>query len=530
MSKEKMFYQRVPITRRHFLKLSGASAGLMLAPTVLPKISWSAGKKTLKYRDYADVMNFDPAFSGNVIDENIFGCIHEKLIVYKPGKTWEWQLQAAESIKEMDPTHIKFTLKPGIMFTNGFGEMTAEDVKFSFERIADPAMKSPMKGDWALLDHVETTGKYSGVIVMKKPFRPLWLTTLPYNSGNILSKKAILSVGGKFKGVPPCFSGPYVIKEWKPKQHTLLVRNELWKGPKPDFDEIQIFPIDDEKTAEIAFEAGDVDITRISIASLEKYKASPPPNSTVKKYPSLYYAWLGINMDNPKLKDIRIRKAVQMAVDVPSIMDAAYFGAAEPSTGIIAPGLLGHREKNLIPPEANINGARKLLAEAGYPNGISVTMDVLNKAANVTAAQVIQAFLAQAGIQVEINLHESGAFWTLGDEKSGNRWKNIQLILNRFSMAPDPFWATQWFTQEQVGVWNWERFRSNEFDELHKKAIGESDQAKRARMYEKMQDIMEESGGYRFITHEATPVIYRNTIVPALRPDGLPLLRYFKKA
>ena len=97
-------------------------------------------------------------------------------------------------------------------------------------------------------------------------------------------------------------------------------------------------------------------------------------------------------------------------------------------------------------------------------------------------------------------------------------------------MAPDPSYATAWFTTEQAGIWNWERFRNDEFDQLHAAASAETDVAKRDEMYRRAQDLMEESGAYRFITHEATPVVHSSRITPALRPDGLPLLRYFGKA
>ena len=97
-------------------------------------------------------------------------------------------------------------------------------------------------------------------------------------------------------------------------------------------------------------------------------------------------------------------------------------------------------------------------------------------------------------------------------------------------MAPDPSYATAWFTTAQKGIWNWERFSDAEFDKLEAAAKAEVDNAKRAQMYEKMQDIMEESGAYRFLTHEATPVIYNNAIKPAFRPDGLPLFRFFASA
>jgi peptide/nickel transport system substrate-binding protein len=76
-------------------------------------------------------------------------------------------------------------------------------------------------------------------------------------------------------------------------------------------------------------------------------------------------------------------------------------------------------------------------------------------------------------------------------------------------------------------VWNWERFSDAAFDTLEAAAKSEVDNTKRDQMYQRMQDIMENSGAYRFITHEATPVIYSKSIKPAFRPDGLPLFRYF---
>ena len=97
-------------------------------------------------------------------------------------------------------------------------------------------------------------------------------------------------------------------------------------------------------------------------------------------------------------------------------------------------------------------------------------------------------------------------------------------------MTPDPYYATSWFTTEQAGIWNWERFSNEEFDQIHQSAYQETDLTKRAAMYQRAQDLMEESGAYRFLTHEATPVIHSAGVVPALRPDGLALLRYFGKA
>ena len=380
------------------------------------------------------------------------------------------------------------------------------------------------------LSHVEVISEREGMIVLKEPFAPLWTIALPYITGNIICKKAVEAAEGKRIGTEPLAqSGPYLHQEWRPKERTVLVRNPDWRGPRPAFDRIEILPIDDEKIAETAMEAGELDFTRVSLGSVERYRANPPRGAELTEYPSLYYVWLGMNTEHSNLRNQKLRQAIQAAVDVPSIMQAAYFGAAEPSTGIIAPGLIGHREQSLVPPRADPSKARELLAESGEDN-VSLTLDVINKNAFVAAAEVIQANLADIGINVEVNVHEAATFWTLGDESTGERWKEVQLIMNRFSMLPDPYYGTAWFTQEQVGVWNWERFSSDEFDRLHEAASQETDVAERGRMYRRMQDMMEESGAYRFLTHEGTPVLFRTSIRPALRPDGLPLLRYFDRA
>lgn len=519
----KIEWKKASLGRRTFLKGATALGAASLLPLGFASRAMAQADGVLRVRSYGDLSTMDPAHSVGVVDENIHAAVYNKLIQYKPGTEWGWQMDAAAMIEQADPTHIKFALRDDIGFTNGHGAMTAEDVKFSFERIIAEATESPNKPDMGSLSHVEVTGEREGTIVLNAPFAPLWTIALPYITGSIISKSATEAAGGRIGTDPVAESGPYLRDSWSAKEKTVLKRNPDWKGDAPAWDSIEILPIDDENTAEIAFDAGELDLTRVSLGSVERYRTEVPNGGKLIENPSLYYVWLGMNLDHPKLQNIKLRQAIQHAIDVPSILQAAYFGAAAPSTGIIAPGLIGHRPSEMVAPEADFAKAAELLAESGETN-VTLTLDLLNKTEFTTTAQIIQATLAQIGITVEINLLESGAFWASGENK------DLQLVLNRFSMAPDPSYATAWFTTEQAGIWNWERFRNEEFDALHKAASEESDNAKRDEMYRRAQDLMEESGAYRFITHEATPVVHSSRIMPALRPDGLPLLRYFGKA
>lgn len=520
------------LDRRQFLKTSaGAAAAAASASMPISSAVWAAEGKVLRVRSYADINKLDPGFYQNAYNVDVMNCIYSKLIQYKPGRDWGWELQAAESIEQVDPTHIRFKLNKGIMFTGGYGEMTAEDVKFSFERIIDH--DSPVKDDWGSLDHVEVEDDYTGVIVLSKPFVPLWNITLPYGCGHIVSKKAVMEKtgdGGDFGMEPPCFSGPYVLEDWRPDQVVVLSRNPEWNGPKPGFDEIRILPIGDPKTAETAYQAGDLDLTHITLSSLDQLKGSPPENTKIEEYPSLYYVYVGMNRENPALQDINVRKAVQWAINVNQVVEAGYFGQAEVATGFVAPGLTGHRDKSLIPPEGDLDKAREYLKKAGA-EGITLNVDCLNESKFKTMAEMMQAQLGQIGINLEISVQDPGSFWTIGMESEGERWKKMQLIIQRFSMVPDPYYATTFFTCEQVGNWNWERFCNERFDELNAEAVTIKDQEKRAKMYHEMQDLLEESGCYRFLTHEGSPVMFRDTVMdPALRPDGRPLYRGFTPA
>lgn len=524
----------VKLSRRQFLG-TAAAAGAFAATLPISRHVWAADAstkgKTLRARTYADLQRLDPAFYGNAWNVDIFNCLYAKLIHYKPGRKWGWELQAAESLKQVDSTHIRFKLRPHLMFTGGYGEMTAEDVKFSFERVLK--LNSPVKGDWGPLDHVDVEDRYTGVIVLKSPFQPLWNIALPYGVGFILSKKSVMDVTkGKDKNFgmeKPAFSGPYILESWKPNQYTVLKRNKDYTGPvKAGYEEVRIFPIANEQTADVAYAAGDLDFTGISLASYYHYKKKGKPKQTeIVDYPSLYYVWVGMNMDHPKLKDINVRRAIQWAINVNQVLQIAYFGEAKPATGIIAPGLIGHREKALIPPEGDLKKAREYLKKAGVDH-LELTLASVNNSKWKSVTQVIQAQLGQIGVNVKIDLMDQAAFDVLGKQSKGTSWKNVELILNRYSMAPDPYYATQWFTCQQVGIWNWERFCNKEFDKLNDEAVAVSDPHKRAEMYRKMQNLMEESGAYRFITNEASPVMYRDTVKPAVRPDGRALYPFFE--
>ena len=183
-----------------------------------------------------------------------------------------------------------------------------------------------------------------------------------------------------------------------------------------------------------------------------------------------------------------MRQALHHAIDRTAIIEAAYFGAGPVSVSLIAPGVLGWRDLEPVPYDPA--KARALLTEAGFADGFKSTMTILDAPDQRTSAQIIQANLADVGIQCEILTYDGGTYWNLGLEEMGDDWKELQLILQQWTSSNDPNTTVTWFTPEQIGYWNWQRWNNTEFGELAKKGIAETDAAERDRIYARMVVLM----------------------------------------
>ena len=514
---------RYQIDRRGFLRQS-AMAGAAIA-CGLPGASWAVQGDQLHIRNYLDIASLDPPFSLSGADNLIQRVIFLNLLRFKTDGSWETELDAAEYFEAIDETHYAFRLKSGLMFSDGFGEMTADDVKFSFERIIDPDVNAINAPDIGTLSHVDVHDRYSGTIVLKSPYSVF--VPMAAASYGIMSRKAVDSVGGRFGTQPPCCSGPYRVREWQAKRKTILEKNPVWDGPDAAFSEIHVYAMTDAKAAEMAFEAGQLDCAEISVESVEPFRKQLPPDSHLEVLPSGRNFWLGINQSNPALQDLRIRQAVQYAIDAEAVVEASWFGLTEPAMGPVPRGMLGCRDRTLVPHSGDAEKARTLLREAGVELPLRLRLDIASDTIYLTAAQVIQWSLKKVGIEVDIRTHDAGTFLTLGQESAGDQWKDLQLFFTSFIGSSDPFYSLVWFITEQMGHWNWERFSNEEFDRLNGLAQAINDTTERDRMYRRMQDIMEESGCYRFICNGVMPQIVRNSIAPAFTPDGYALLRGF---
>lgn len=457
----------------------------------------------VRSRKGQDITNMDPAFHLGDEEYNINLAIFSRLMKYKPGSQ-ELKLDAAKSVDvSEDGKTVTFELKQGIQFHEGYGELTAEDVKFSYERIVDPENDSPYKSSWKTLDHVEVTGKYSGKLVFSEPLASLFTTSIPYTAGAIISKKAYKDLGDKFV-THPIGSGPYRWKSWQPNQKIVLERFEDYYGEMPEFEKIEILTIENYKSAEMAFDRGELDDTSISLNSVKRYEKKD--DAVVHKLTNLRYHWLGFNVQAEPFNNLKVRKAIRYAVNTDEIVEGAYNGVPKVNNCMLPEQIVGSWDE--CPDyKQNIEKAKELLKEAGYPNGFETNIVVGGPDYHSLSAQIIQQQLRQVGIKIHIKEVEN-VYETLKKQPPVMHYWSFSLNLN-------PGYWFEWFTCGQVGKWNGPAWCNEEYDKLLDEAATTLDQDLRKQNFVKMQKIMHEEVPVVFVTNGANVHVTKPDIKPS---------------
>ncbi|WP_166015935.1 MULTISPECIES: ABC transporter substrate-binding protein [Chelativorans] len=425
-------------------------------------------------------------------------------------------MDAAESIEQVSPLQIDFTLKKGQMFTDGYGEMTADDVKFSFERYITPdadGRVSSYKEDWSALVEVQVHDTYSGSIILSKPSPSIWGVIFTGSSGAIQSRKAVAALG-KEHSRKPIGSGPYMVSAYEDHRGVTLVRNPEFTAYTPDFETCNLVYIANQKTAEVALRAGEIQFTELSVDSADEMAGID--GVVVDKRPGQRFIWLGMNMQKAPLDKLAVRQAIRAAIDVEQMVLAGYQGNAQRLNAMIPPGLLGHWADAPVY-QRNVDEARQLLASAGVALPLTLKLTILNEPAFQNMGLVAQALLQEVGINIEIDQREAGTFWSSGKGESGEQ---LELFILRFNANPDPTYNARWFLPNQIGDWNWQRWDSPEFARIQEESGRNLDRESRVKQIIELQKLMDETASMVWLTNDVFALGYQASVQPAVLPDG----------
>lgn len=430
---------------------------------------------TLRAGMSADPSSLDPHRSTDTTTRNIFENVYDTLVAFDSSGNIVPSL--AESWEIPNPTTYIFNLRRDVVFHSG-DPFTAHDVVFSIERILDPDTASPWASDFAQVSEMVVEDDYRLRIELNQPFAP-FLDNLAKTFNAIMSREALGENGDASETI--IGTGPFQFVEFIPGQRLVLERNpNYWKEGLPYLDAIHFIPFPDPVAQVTALRTGAVDwIEYVPDGEVEFLQEDP--EFTVVGGLGTNFRALYLNMDVPPLDDVRVRQAIAWALDRDEIVDVALFGVGGVPIegGPVPPGHWAH--VSYMPYERNIERARELLTEAGYPEGFEMEMLVNSNFSMLrNPAEVIQAQLREAGINLSIRLEE----WTTYIDRVNSGDFNITILGTSGLSDPDSYLYTQLHSTEGRNQVNWQ---DETFDALVEEGRVTVDQDERRAIYEQAQ-------------------------------------------
>ncbi|HET6837508.1 MAG TPA: ABC transporter substrate-binding protein [Gemmatimonadales bacterium] len=378
---------------------------LLATLLALPSCADQGGGATLNYYFTYDPRSLDPALSTDVPTGEVVSLLFDNLTQFDPDAKLIPGLARAW---ETDPSGERYTfhLRSDATFHDG-RPIKAADVRASLLRALAPGVTGgrswplyPIRGARAYaaseskaVDGISAPNDSTVVLTLEEPL-------------NIFPKLLAMPVAAIVPTpVPPEFdqrpvgSGPWKFVSWSHDDAILLARNERYWGGPPQADTLRIRIIPEPLTQAAEYEAGQLSVVEVPVGETRRWEQTHA--GELQRRPGLKDLYVAINTTRGPLKDVRVRRALNHAVDVPTLLTTVLAGRGVRAAGALPPGIAGY-DSTRSPYRHDPAEARRLLAEAGYPNGFSLRLWRTQRAELARLAQSIQQGLAEVGIRAEI--------------------------------------------------------------------------------------------------------------------------------
>ena len=485
-----------------------ASTALMLAlcgPTlaqdyVPDPAAKQGGSIVMTYKD--DVATLDPAIGYDWQNWSMIRSLFDGLMDYVPGTT-DLRPGLAEKYEiSEDGLTYTFHLRVGVKFHNG-REMTADDVKYSLDRVTLPATQSPgsgffgsIKGYDAMVGGAATS--LAGVTVVDpltvkiELSRPdaTFLHVMAINFASVVPKEAVEAADGDF-GKMPVGTGAFKMKEWTLGQSLVFERNtDYWRAGEPYLDQITYEFGQEPIVALLRLQNGEIDIPGdgIAPAKFAEVMGDPAQKARVVTGDVLHTGYITMNVTAAPFDKVEVRRAVNMAINKTRIVQVVN-NRAVPATQPLPPAMPGYT-KDYAGYPFDVEGAKKLLADAGFPDGFETDLYAMNTDPNPRIAQAIQQDLAAIGIKANIqSLAQANVIEAGGAGTAPMIWSGGMAWVADF---PDPsnfYGPILGCAGAEAGGWNWSKYCNPDLDKAAVAADSMSDPAKTADRLKAWSDI-----------------------------------------
>ncbi len=456
-----------------------------------PSASNAAPKKdVLVAAQGADPKTLDPQGTTDSPAGRVSSQIFENLVEQDeemniiPGLAEKWDI--------VDPSTYVFHLRKGAKFHNG-EELKASDVMFTFKRAGEsPHAKSIM----ATIDveSCKVIDDYTFEMKLSKPFGPI-LAHLAHNVMAIVNEKAVTESGDKV-GQSPIGTGPYKFVKWTASDKIELTRFDDYWGDKAIIKDLVIRTIPETASRTIELETGGIDVA-IDVPPNDIARLDAAPNTVVLKSKDFTTSFIVLTNTQGPLQDVRVRQAINMAVDTNAILNVIYQGTGLKGSGPMSPSIWGYNP-SLKQYEYNVEKAKALLAEAGFPNGLKLTITTNETQQRIDICEMVQNQLKAVGIEVEIQIMEWGAFiekvYVGGLE---------MFVLGWSAATGDPDYAlySQYHSSNHGEAGNMAFYTNKDVDGLLEKGRDSVDPEERKNAYMKAQELIMEDAPCVYLQH-----------------------------
>lgn len=499
-------------SRREFLYLSGAGlAGITLGG--VPPGAWAQEKKPkygglLRVGERYGSTGLDAHKNQFFMDFQNYMLMYNALTIMGPLPQVNMYLDLAKSCEiSNDGREYIFSLREGVKFHHG-KELDSGDVKYSIERVMNPATRSPRAFAHRYIDSVTIIDKYHLKIRLKEPFGP-FLATLT------IQTCPIIPTGWEPTGMKPApGTGPFVFKSFVPNEATELTRfDQYWEFDEKTGDRlpylggIHIKKIVDETVRWIALRTGDLDYINLPPRKvvLDELKKPTPGVVTVMPQPVAYVAII-FNTSKPPFDNKKVRQAVAYAIDKKEFIQAAYWGLGEPVNN----QAFSSRSRMYAPVkdrEADLGKARQLLAEAGYPTGFKTEFLTFSDATYVDGCNAAVGQLRKVGIEASIKMIDRAPFFESmrkGEYAVGFRGDSERL-------DPDDAYYL-WLHSGEINKNNWSRYSNQELDRLLEQGRTKLRWEERLPIYQKVIEIVKDDLPILYLSKSIIPLAYRDYV------------------
>ncbi len=441
-------------------------------------------------RDRYDPRSLDPARATDVPSGRAVSYLFDGLTQFTP----DAQLEPALATRwEVSPDGLVYTfhLRSNVRFHDG-RPFLARHVDQSFRRVLDPSTGGgsqwplyPIKGARSFAAGtgkalgIETPNDTTVIITLDAPFA-IFPKLLAMPVASIVPDSA-----GKDFSEHPIGTGPWKLVEWKHDDYVKFARNMTYFGEVPSIDTLVARIIPEPSTTVAEFESGTVDVLYVPEDQTREWENTDERRSQLLSASALQLWYVGLNVTRGPLKDVRVRRAIAQAIDIPALLNNLMAGRGSVAAGVVPPSLDGF-DKTRKPLSFDTAAARQALVAAGYPNGLDLELWCSQSPPFPRLAESIQGYLAAVGVRVKIVQRDAASM-----RAAARAGQTDMVVKDWYADYPDAenFLYPLLHTDNKGAGGNVSFFSDPAFDQLVSASRREPDAARRAELYRQADSV-----------------------------------------